>query len=142
MNQCGPIVYEGKTPLSLAKPCTATSQSRRAEKWVRFPRPALTREPPVIGRKPLAEAMRASVDERLREARATLLSDTGFDVFPVNPEITVDAAIVVLNQRNHRDWDDWKFFGSGKAYVAGAHGSIVYSAFDAVAIAEKYQRDA
>ncbi len=95
----------------------------------------------VHGRRSLSEDIRASVGERLREARENLLDAAGIDVSPPKPEIAVDDAIWVMNQRNHRDWSDWKFFGRDKAYVQGAHGSIVYSAFDAVAIAEKYGRD-
>ncbi len=94
------------------------------------------------GRQTLSEAMRASVEERLREARASLLDDQGIDVLPPKSEVSVAEAITILSQRKHRDWSDWKQWSENKAYVCGAQGSIVYSTFDAVAIAEKYERDA
>lgn len=89
------------------------------------------------GREPLAELLRNSVAERLAVDRELLVESHGFR--NVRPETTVAEAVLVLNQRKHRGYSDWK---TSRALVLGVYETIAYTHFDAIAIAEKYQRDA
>ncbi len=93
-------------------------------------------ESPVIGREKLPEAIRKSIQERLDAHRALLLDERGFAT--ERPAITVEKAVEILNERKHRDFDDWKV---SKLMVLGIFETIAYTPFDAVAIAEKYERD-
>ncbi len=91
----------------------------------------------MIGRQTLSEAMRNTIKERIDAWRSLLLDERGFTTDL--PAMTVEKAVEILNARKHRDWTDWK---TSKPYVIGVDGSIAYTHFDAIAIAEKYERDA
>ncbi len=53
--------------------------------------------------------------------------------------MTTEQAIEILNRYKHRDCQKWHLEGS--LILEGAYPTVLFTAFEAVAVAEKYLRD-